>query len=149
MSEFNDGLDFELGVTEEEKVVPIKAEKERRKPFHIWKVHGQEYKLKLNTQMIGALERKYKTNILNLISGDGLPPLSVMLTIIQAAATPWNHGMDYEKVRKLYEFWFDEGGSQVELLSKVIMPIFVVSGFFTEKQGIQIMEELENSEDLL
>ncbi len=143
-----EGLDDELGVTEE-KVTAISEVRPKRQPFHIWTVRGESYKLKLNTQMIGALEKKYRTNILNLVSADGLPPLSAMLTIIQAAATPWNHGVNFEKIRRLYEFWCEEGGNQIDLLSKVVMPILVVSGFFTGEQGDTIMAELESSKELL
>lgn len=147
MSNF-EGLDAELGITEE-KVTEISEVRPKRRFFHIWTVRGEDYKLKLNVHMIGELEKKYRTNILNLVSDDGLPPLSTMLTIIQAAAAPWNHKISYEKIKKMYEFWCDDGGNQIDLLSKVVMPVLVVSGFFTEEQGNAIMAELENSKEFL
>lgn len=143
-----EGLDEELG-NAESKVTPIEEAKPKRRPFHYWTVKGQEHKMKLTTQMIGMLEKKYRANVLSLISGEGLPPLSVMLTIIQAAMSPWEHNMDSTTVLKLYESWCDEGGNQIDLLSKVIMPTLVVSGFFTEKQGNSIMEDLKNTDELL
>lgn len=143
-----EGLDGEI--VEETKEDDMKGkERTRKRPYHIWEVKGQEHKLKLSTKMIGALEKKYKTNILNLVSEDGLPPLSVMLTIIQAAINTWEHGMDYDKVRGLYDMWCEEGGNQIDLLAKVIMPTLVVSGFFTEAQGEAIMTELEGTEELI
>lgn len=143
-----EGLDEELGATEN-KVVTMEEAQPKKRPFHFWTVKGREHKLKLTTQMIGMLEKKYRTNILNLISSDGLPPLSVMLTIIQAAMSPWEHNTDSTAVLKLYESWCDEGGNQVDLLSRVVMPTLVVSGFFTEKQGNSIMEDLRNTDELL
>lgn len=148
MDKFNEGLDGELGIAENETET-VGEKKPKRRPFHIWTVGGQDYKLKLNTQMIEALERKYRTNVLNLITVDGLPQLSVMLTVIQAAASPWNHGMNYERVKKLYDAWREEGGSQTDLLSNVLLPVMAVSGFFTEEQADSIMAELTKTGELL
>ena len=143
-----EGLDEELE-NSDNKVTPIAEVKPKRRPFQYWTVNGQEHKMKLTTQMIGMLEKKYRTNILNLISSDGLPPLSVMLTIIQASMSPWEHNTDSTAVLKLYESWCEEGGNQIDLLSQVVMPTLVVSGFFTEKQGNSIMEDLKNTDELL
>lgn len=148
MDKFNEGLDNELGIGNEE-AGGVGEKKPKRRPFHTWTVSGQDYKLKLTTQMIETLERKYRTNVLNLITAEGLPQLSVMLTVIQAAASPWNHGMSYERVQKLYDAWCEEGGSQIDLLSKVMMPVMVVSGFFTEEQGDSIMADLTKAGELL
>ena len=66
---------------------------------------------------------------------DDMPPLSVMLTIIQAAMEPWEHGMDYSDVQKLYDRWTEEGGNQMNCFPGVIIPTMAVSGFFTEETG--------------
>ncbi len=145
---FEPGLDDGLEETGGLGEAPA-AEKPKRRCFHTWTVAGKEHKLKLTTRMIEALERKYRSNILNLITADGLPPLSMMLTVIQAAASPWEHGMSYEKVQATYDRWCSEGGNQMDLLSQVIMPTMVVSGFFTERQGDSITAGLEDAEDLL
>ena len=73
-----------------------------------------------------------------------MPSLSVMLTIIQAAMEPWEHGIDYPDIQKIYDSWTEEGGNQVDLFKKVVIPTLVVSVFFPEKQAQSIMEELEN-----
>lgn len=154
MEMFEAGLDNELETTEEldhtQGLGAAPAEKKpKRKPFHIWTVNGKEYKLKLTTRMIGALEKKYRTNVMNLVTADGMPPLSVMLTIIQAAASPWHHKFKYEKAEELYDSWCAQGGNQMELLSKVIMPTMAVSGFFTEDQAASILKDVENMDLLL
>ena len=154
MEMFEAGLDNELETTEERDntqglgAAPVEK-KPKRKPFHIWAVGGASYKLKLTTRMIGALEKKYRTNVMNLVTADGMPPLSVMLTIIQAAASPWHHKFTYEKAEELYDSWCAQGGNQMELLSKVIMPTMAVSGFFTEDQAASILKDVENMDLLL
>jgi len=100
--------------------------------------------------MISKLENKYHQNLLNIVSEDGIPPLSVMLTIIQAAISPWEHGMDYKRVETLYDAWVEnDGGSQVKLLSSVIIPTMAVSGFFTPEQAESIMNSMEDAENLI
>lgn len=135
------GLDNTQEKTEE-TVVEVE-QKKVIKPFHYWSVNGREYRLKLKASTIGKLENKYGKNIMNMI--DDLPPLSVMLTIIQAAMEPWEHGIDYQDIQKLYDKWTDEGGSQMDLYEKVVIPTMAVSGFFTKKQAAAILEELEKS----
>lgn len=131
-------------------MVPEKVLEKKRKAFHFWEVNGNAYKLKLQTSMISKLENKYRRNLLNIISDDGIPPLTVMLTIIQAAITPWEHGISYQKVLELYDAWVEkDGGSQATLLSHVIIPTMAVSGFFTPTQAESIVKSLEDSMELI
>lgn len=135
------GLDT-VEETTEEKVVEM-TEKKERKPFHYWTVNGRDYRLKLKASTINKLENKYRQNILNML--DDIPPLSVMLTIIQAAMEPWEHGLSYTKVQNLYDYWADEeGGNQTDLYSKIIIPTLAVSGFFTQEQADVLVEEMQN-----
>ena len=141
------GLDEEKQVQEEadetEKVVNLDEEKKRRKPFCYWTVGGKDYRLKLKAANVEKLENKYKCNIIHMI--DDLPPLSVMLTIIQAAMQSWEHGVKYTDVQNLYDKYADEeGGNQISLYKDVIVPIMVVSGFFTEEMANGLTEALED-----
>lgn len=130
----------EMNETTEEKVVNM--EEKKRSPFHYWTVGGREYRLKLKATTINKLENKYRQNLMNMI--DEIPPLSVMLTIIQAAMEPWEHGLSYPKVQNLYDSWTEEGGNQMDLFTKVIIPTMAVSGFFTPEQADLIVEEIRN-----
>ena len=108
MSEFTGGIDEEIGVEEKEKsdkITSIEEKKPKRRPFHYWEVGDRRLSLKLNTRMIEILENKYKMNIMNLVAGGDIPPLSVMITVVQAAAAPWTHKLKYEDVQKLYDKW--------------------------------------------
>ena len=70
---------------EEEKVV----EMPKKKPFAIWNVKGEDYKMVLGTQDIVALESKYKTNLMNIMGAGnaGMPALSVMSSTGQENTT--------------------------------------------------------------
>lgn len=132
------------------EIVSLDNEREkRRKAFFYWNVGGRDYQMKLTTGMIERLENKYRANIMNLVSDSGIPPLSIMLTVLQAAMTPWEHGVSYEDTKRLYDRWLEEGGSQMELYGNVLMPVLAVSGFFTAKQAEEILAKMENLDELL
>ena len=137
------GLD-DVAENTEDTVVSLEEKKEKRKPFHYWNVKGRDYRLKLKASTINKLENKYHQNIMNML--DDIPPLTVMLTIIQAAMEPWEHGMTFPKIQNLYDIWTDEeGGNQSDLYTKVILPTLSVSGFFTTEQAETMMEEIGNA----
>lgn len=134
-----------LDSAEKESPETAKTEepKKKRQPFAYWNVKERTYRLKLKAAGIEKLENKYRQNLMNMI--DNIPPLSVMLTIIQAAMEPWEHGVDYNDVKKLYDIWIEEGNSQLELYQKVLIPIMVVSGFLPEKTAAALLEAVENA----
>ena len=71
----------------------------KRKPFEIWEVGEEEYKLKLKTSAIVKLEEKYQTGLMNLIQiGENLPPLKIMLQVTHEAMKDWHHGIKLEKI---------------------------------------------------
>lgn len=137
---------LESGEVKENTVTSFE-EKRIKKPWHIWQIGGKEYKTKLSTSNILKLEDKYRCNIITLVMTDGIPPLSVMLTIIHAAMLPYHHGISYQNVQKLYDVWAEEGNDQQQLYGKVIMPIMSVSGFFTKSQNQAIMQMIEEELD--
>ena len=136
---------------EEEKVVSIDQAKKKRMPWAIWQVGGREYKLKLTTPEILELEKKYKTNLMNIMgSGEGgMPALTVMLDITHAALKPFEHGMKMQDVIALFGKYEAEGGSQLEFYTKVYMNIFAVSGFFSTSLTEQMRETLEEATEIM
>lgn len=101
-----------------------------KKPFEIWTVKGVEYKLKLSTSAIIELESKLNSNLLNILN-NGIPSLQIMAMLIHGALKKYNHSISLSDVNDILDDYFDEGGSQLDLLQNVIIPIFNVSGFFT------------------
>ena len=132
--------DFLSTEVENEKEADVK----KRRPFAIWEVGDKEYKLKLNSENIAKLEDKYKKNLLLLVSDEGLPPLTVMLTILQAAMLPYNHGIRLADMYKIFDEYVEKGGDQTKLLADVIFPTLSVSGFFTEDQSEEMEERLKD-----
>ena len=139
----------EVKEDEVKKTEDSEEKKEVRKPYAIWEIaEGKELHLKLTTSAICKLEDKYRRNLLQVITSDDIPPLAIMLTIIQAAAQKYHHKIDFKKVQNLYDEYVENGGSQIKLLSSVIMPILSVSGFFTQNQMEEIQEKMEDAEEI-
>ena len=135
------------GEAEESKVV----EMPKRKPFALWEVGGQSYKLKLKTSAIVELESKYKTNLMNIMgSGQGgMPALSVMLDVAHAAMKDWNHGITKNGVMDIFNRYIEEGGSQLSFYMTVYMEIFTVSGFFSVNLSNQMAEAMTEAKETL
>ena len=135
--------------TEESKVE--QAPKKARVPWAIWKVGGREYKLKLKTPEIMELEKKYKTNLMNIMgSGEGgMPALTVMLDITHAAMKAYEHGIKMQDLIAIYDKYEEEGGSQLEFYTKVYMNIFAVSGFFSNSLTEQMQNSLEEAAEIM
>lgn len=135
------------GEAEENKVV----EMPKRKPFALWEVGGQSYKLKLKTSAIVELESKYKTNLMNIMgSGQGgMPALSVMLDVAHAAMKDWNHGITKNGVMDIFNRYIEEGGSQLSFYMTVYMEIFTVSGFFSVNMSNQMGEALQEAQETM
>ena len=122
--------------------------KPKRKPFVVWTVGGEDYRLKLKSTEICQIESKMNIDLFETLT-KGIPPLYIMLIAIQGALQSMNHKMKIADVQNLYDQYVEEGGTQLTLFTDIIMEILKVSGFFTKNQ-VEIMEEsLENVKELL
>ena len=116
----------------------MSEKKSIKKPFEIWTVKGVDYKLKLSTSAIIELESKLNCNLLRVLD-EGLPSLQLMAMLIHGALKKYNHSISLSDVNDILDDYFEDGGSQLDLLQKVIIPIFNVSGFFTPEM-VEAME---------
>lgn len=103
-------------------------------PYTVWNVEGKEYKLRLTTRQVVDVEEKLGVNLLKVFMGAGegnfnLPPLKVMLLIVHGALQKFEHGLSLNDVYDLFDSYVDAGGSQAELMTDVILPLFETSGF--------------------
>ena len=117
------------------------------KPFEIWGVNGEEYKLKLKTSSIIALEEKFKTSLMSLLEVNGnITPLNIMLQITHYAMKDYNHSIKLNDVYDLFDKYCEEGGSQLGFYQDVFMGIYQVSGFFTPSMTMELQKEMSEIE---
>lgn len=133
--------------TTEEKVV----EMPKRRPYAVWEVAGQEFRLKLPVDGIQRLEAKYKTNLMNIMGtgNGGMPALTVMLDVTHEAMKKFHHGVSRTDVNNIFESYLENGGSQLNFYTGVYMNIFQVSGFFSESLTNQMEDAMEDVKDIL
>lgn len=138
-----------LNILEEEKE-PVKKQ-EKKQPYALWKVGDTEYKLKLTTQEIIRLESLFNANLLSVISSNTenneMPPLKVMLLITHGAIKKYNHGIKEKDVIELFDKYEEEGGSQLSFMTDVFLPIFQVSGFFSQAQADTMNKNIEEAKE--
>lgn len=138
-----------LNILEEEKE-PVKKQ-EKKQPFALWKVGDTEYKLKLTAQEIIRLESLFNANLLSVISSNTenneMPPLKVMLLITHGAIKKYNHGIKEKDVIELFDKYEEEGGSQLSFMTDVFLPIFQVSGFFSQAQADTMNKNIEEAKE--
>lgn len=95
-----------------------------------------DYKCRLSAKACVDLEKKLGTNPLNVfmeIANTGkVPELSILIAIMHASLTQYNHGITIDKVYEIYDDFIDEGNTMMDLVP-VIMETFKVSGFFKEE----------------
>lgn len=136
----------EPNLTAEEQETPVKK---IRKPYATWEVGGEVYKLRLTTELIIELEGRYKTNLMNIMGEGqgGMPALKVMLDVTQVAMRPYQHGIKQQDVMDIFNRYMNEGGSQLEFYTSVYMPIFAVSGFFSQSVADQMTDSLQKAQE--
>lgn len=138
---------FEPAAAEESKVV----EMPKRKPFALWTVGGEDYKMVLGTSDVVALEGKYKTNLMNIMGAGngGMPALSVMLDVAHASLKKYHHGISKDAVMAMFDRYISEGGSQLNFYTEVYMSIFQASGFFSASLSTQMEDALTEAKNVL
>lgn len=118
-----------------------------RKPFVIWTVKEQEYKLKLTTADISRLEEIFNMSLIQLISEGTMPALNTMLKVVHASLSKYHHGLKVNDVYELFDDYIDEGGSQVEFMTDVFIPLYEVSGFLSLAQADQMHTNLDTAKE--
>lgn len=120
-----------------------------RKPYVLWSVQGQEYKLKLTTGVIRKLEQGFGKSLLVAVLDEGIPPISTVATLLQAALLKFHHGIKSHAVDELLDSYIEDGGTQITLLQDVVYPLMGDAGFFTPAQMDLLKKELNEVDSAL
>ena len=89
---------------------------------------GNEYKLRLNTRDIVALESKLGCNPMAIFgNGSTIPTITTMVQVLHASMSQYNHGMTLDKTYEVFDAWLADGHAMTDFIS-VIVEIYRVSG---------------------
>lgn len=91
---------------------------------------NKDYKLRLNTRNIVALEKQLGCNPL-VIFGDGdgktIPTITQMVNVLYASLQQLNHGISLNEAYDIFDAYLDDGHSATDFI-QTILDIYRVSG---------------------
>lgn len=100
--------------------------------YYDFKAGDKEYKLKLNTRSIVALEKNIECNPLMIFgNGDKVPTLSVMVAVLHASLQQYHHGITLNDTYDIFDEYVADGNSITDFIP-VILEIYKVSGLIKE-----------------
>lgn len=101
--------------------------------YYEFTADGNEYKLRLNTRDVVALEKRLGCNPM-AIFGDGktIPTVTAMVAILHASAQANHHNISIDKAYDIFDSWLADGHAMTDFL-EVIIGIYKVSGIIPEE----------------
>ena len=93
---------------------------------------NKDYKLRLNTRNVVALERSLGCNPLSVFGdGDTLPTVTVMVTVLHASLQQLNHGVSLNDAFDIFDEYLADGHSATDFIN-VMLDIYKVSGLINQ-----------------
>lgn len=93
---------------------------------------NKDYKLRLNTRNIIALEKSLGCNPLAIFgNGEEIPTITVMVQILYYSLQQLNHGITLEDAFDIFDAYMADGKSATDFIT-VILDIYKVSGIIKE-----------------
>ena len=91
----------------------------------------KEYKLRLNTRNIVALEKELGCNPLGIFgAGDTVPTITTMVQILHASLQHYNHGITLNGAYDIFDEWLADGHIMTDFIT-VILDIYKASGIIS------------------
>ena len=127
----------------------IEKTEQAPRPFVVWTVDGQDFRLKLTTAWIQKLEQQFKKPLMQAVTDDGIPATSVIVPILQAALQKYNHGIKSNTVNDMLVRYIEGGKNIYDLLNEAIYPLMFDAGFFTKTMLDTMTAELQTMDQLI
>ena len=110
-----------------------------------FKVGERDYKLRLTTRAIVALERQLGCNPLMVFgTGDRVPTLSEMVAILHASLQPLQHNITLDKAYDIFDAYLADGNVMTDFIP-VIVDIYKASGIIRDTTKVEESEETEKN----
>jgi hypothetical protein len=88
----------------------------------------KDYKLRLNTRAVVALEKQLGCNPLGIFgNGEEIPTVTTMVTVLHAALQSLEHGISMNDAYDIFDAWLEDGNASVDFVH-VILDLYKVSG---------------------
>lgn len=94
---------------------------------------NKDYKLRLDTRGIVALEKKIGCNPLAIFGkGDTIPTVSTMVAILHASLQSYQHSISMDDAYNIFDEYLADGNSTTDFIN-VIIEIYKASGIINDK----------------
>ena len=94
---------------------------------------NRDYRLRLNTRAIIALEKQLGCNPLSIFGdGETIPTIGTMVAILHAALQQLEHGVSYDKACEIFDEYLEEN-TMTDFLP-VIIDLYNVSGLIKTEE---------------
>lgn len=103
-----------------------------------FKVNETDYKLRLNTRAIVALEKNLGKNPLSIFveaEKGNLPQITEMVTILHAALQPYHNNINLNKTYDLFDEWLAAGNIASDFIS-VILELYKLAGLIKNEKNV-------------
>lgn len=90
---------------------------------------NKDYKLRLNTRNIVALEKAlgYNPVLIFGMNGEKIPSITEMVTILYTSLQQFNHGISLEDTYEIFDEYLADGHAATDFTT-VILDVYKVSG---------------------
>ena len=98
--------------------------------FVLWKVKDNEYKLRLNTVNLIALEKiigKNPAEIVISYARGMQPKVTDIIYTLHSSLQSFEHGFSFEEVSRMYDDYIEAGGNTAGIMS-IFVDLFKKSG---------------------
>jgi hypothetical protein len=95
---------------------------------------GKDYKLRLNTRNLIALEKQIGMSPLAIFDGETLPTITVMVSVLWASLQQLNHGIGMNEAYDIFDDYLADGHDVMEFYM-LILDIYKVSGLMKDNSS--------------
>ena len=100
--------------------------------YYTFAANNKDYKLRLNTRNIVALEKKLGCNPIMIFGdGDRIPSVTEMVAILGCSLEQYNHGLSLNDAYDIFDAYLADGHSTSDFI-KVIIKVYKVSGIIPD-----------------
>lgn len=101
--------------------------------YYNFNAGNKEYKLRLTTRAIVALEKTIGCNPLMIFgNGDTVPTITVMVAVLHASLQSLNHGISMDNAYDIFDEYLADGNAPTDFI-EVILEIYKTSGLIPKE----------------
>lgn len=95
---------------------------------------GKDYKLRLNTRNLIALEKQIGMSPLAIFDGETFPTITTMVNVLWASLQQLNHGISMNDAYDIFDAYLADGHDVMEFYMTII-DIYKVSGLMKDNSS--------------